>query len=494
MRRIRLLLPEGDMRRWHELLARRLAAEGADVSIALRAGAAADPGLKLVDQIESLLFSRDNFGLCAPAVPGAWLKQADGSADLVFDLSGAATPAADAIFPLFDGAPGDIARDAALLDGRMPRLQLACMRGGACLVLAEATPAHEQPWLLQAGRAAIAARLTTLARSCARQGGGAGEACALRVATPHSAPRFVAGALAGRVRSRLNRLLVHEGHWRVGVRACAAGEGVMERLAWPENGSWTWVADDRRRYFADPFLFEGDGTVHLFCEEYPYATRKGVISACTLDPSGRPGPMRVVLERPYHLSYPLVFRHEGRIWMMPESSTNGTLELYRADPFPDRWVLDRVLIEGMAISDATFFEADGRFWLTATTSEDGGSSWDCLSLFSGPGPLGHWTRCGAGPVLIDASAARPAGRVERRDGELFRPAQDCTRGYGSGLSLCRIDRVDEGGFAQSVLARLAPPAGAPANGVHTLNRGGGFETIDAVGLRARYAPLSGEGA
>ena len=109
-------------------------------------------------------------------------------------------------------------------------------------------------------------------------------------------------------------------------------------------------ADDRRRYFADPFLFEEDGVAYVFCEEFPYATRKGVISVFALDEQGDPGPSRVVLERPYHLSYPVVFRHEGQIWMMPESSANRTLDIYRADPFPYRWTLDRVVLSGVEIS------------------------------------------------------------------------------------------------------------------------------------------------
>ena len=39
--------------------------------------------------------------------------------------------------------------------------------------------------------------------------------------------------------------------------------------------------------------------------------------------------------------------------MMPESGQNRTLELYRAERFPDRWTLDRVLISGAEIGDAT---------------------------------------------------------------------------------------------------------------------------------------------
>jgi hypothetical protein len=85
--------------------------------------------------------------------------------------------------------------------------------------------------------------------------------------------------------------------------------------------------------------------------------------------------------------------------------------------------------------------------------------------------------------LVDVEAARPAGRLFRRGAELWRPAQDCAAGYGSGLTLCRIDRLEETGFAQTAARRLGPPPGTQARGVHTLEVGGGFELIDVFGRR-----------
>jgi hypothetical protein len=87
-------------------------------------------------------------------------------------------------------------------------------------------------------------------------------------------------------------------------------------------------------------------------------------------------------------------------------------------------------------------------------------------------------------VVLDPSSARPAGAVFKRNGELIRPAQDCALGYGRGLAFCRIDRLDEEGFAQSVLAR-AEPLTRSAHGLHTYNRAGPFELIDLFGSRWR---------
>ena len=140
-------------------------------------------------------------------------------------------------------------------------------------------------------------------------------------------------------------------------------------------------------------------------EEYPYATNKGVIGCLAAGEAlGEP---RVVLEESFHLSYPLVLRHKGAIFMLPEMSAACRVQLYRADPFPDRWLPDAVLLEDCRLADATPVLHEGRWWLFATANEDCGSSWDQLHLFHAPDLLGPWTPHAGNPVLIDAGAARP---------------------------------------------------------------------------------------
>ena len=329
--------------------------------------------------------------------------------------------------------------------------------------------------------------LAALIRALVRRGPAEAPPLRPHVATPpRGALARTAASFSDLIARRMRRLVVSDGHWRVGLRRRAPGEAPFAGLDRLEDSSWRWLKDDRRRYFADPFLFEEGGVDYVFCEEFPYATGKGVISVFAVDEVGNPGSPSVVLERPYHLSYPFVFRHGGQIWMMPESGQNRTLELYRADPFPFRWTLDRVLLSGLDIADATPFAWNGDWWLTATTGGTIGSTWDSLSLFGGPGPLGPWTPAFEGPALIDASAARPAGAVFEHKGALWRPAQDCRADYGAGLAFCRIDALAPGVFRQTPMRRFAPRVG-----MHTFNANGRFVAIDAAGARARAAWLDG---
>jgi len=488
---IRLLLPEGRLQRWHATLFDALVRDGHRVAVELRAmNERPRTALLLVEQLERLLYERGRASSCDQIPSGEWTSSREMiSADVIFDLTGAMEPTEGAIAPSYDGLFGDVSRDSALLEGRAPEIALTLVSSHQAYVLARGRPAIERPQVFVRGKSAIADRIATLIRGVARQRALHPVPASLRPDAGGSRPlAFVLQGVASLARRRLARLVAREGHWRVGWRSLEGTPSVVEAQAWPSGAPWRWLRDDGRRYFADPFLFHENGTTYVFCEEFPYATAKGLISVFTLDAAGRPSAPRVALEQSYHLSYPQVFRHGGKIWMMPESSANRTLELYVAESFPDRWKLHSVLLADLSLSDATAFEHDERWWLTATTNERDTSTWDCLSLFSGPSPVGPWSRSGDLPILVDASAARPAGQVVSRGGALWRPAQDCTRGYGSGLALCRIDELRDGVLRQSVVRRLGPPAGAPDQGVHTLNSDERFEVIDAVGqmTRARF--------
>ena len=66
------------------------------------------------------------------------------------------------------------------------------------------------------------------------------------------------------------------------------------------------------------------------------------------------------------------------------------------------------------------------------------------------------------------------------DGTLFRPAQDCSRSYGYGLSVNRIDHLTVTRFEETVVTSLRPEAiSASCKGVHTLSFKDDLMVIDA---------------
>ncbi len=240
------------------------------------------------------------------------------------------------------------------------------------------------------------------------------------------------------------------------------------------------------RFWADPFPL-AHGTKHLvFLEEFMSKTWKGHISVIEIDENGRWSPPYKVLERDYHLSYPFVFQWRDGYYMIPESHRNRSIELYRCTKFPDRWELDRVLMEDVIAVDTTLYEDNGIWWMFVNLANEGESPNDELHLFFADSPLGPWHAHRRNPIRSDVRCARPAGWLFRHNGHLYRPAQDCSRRYGYGISLNKVNELDSSNYSEDVVAGIEPAWRSDIHGVHTFGHAGQLTIIDCLKYGARF--------
>ena len=253
------------------------------------------------------------------------------------------------------------------------------------------------------------------------------------------------------------------------------------------------LTGDSDSYLADPFPFRHQGQNFIFVEKYLYSKNRGCIAVVTADRNGTTGAPQIVIEEPHHLSYPFVFEQYGQVWMIPKSGADRNVWLYRAVEFPYRWTRETCLIKDIEAYDTTPLCDDGRFWFFVSPRLWTSSSWDLLSIYRAESLTGRWTPHAANPVLIDATLGRPAGAFIRRGGRTLRPVQDCARGYGSAVTFCQIDALDESDFAQTPVGRIR----SGAFGCHTYNCRSGLEVIDLFGhlrglreLTTSYGPLA----
>lgn len=286
------------------------------------------------------------------------------------------------------------------------------------------------------------------------------------------------------VRAKLRSLVVRE-QWLLAYRLSRARgpegdvpDGVFYRFRELEP-----PAD---RFWADPFPVVADGRHFVFFEEFPYAAPHAHISVLEVDAKGVPGEPRVVLQRPYHLSYPAVFSWQGEWYMTPETFDRRTVELYRATRFPDAWELVGDLLTDVAAVDATIAEIDGRWWMFAGIVLPGATEATALHLYSAPTPLGPWLPHRRNPVKVDVRGARPGGRVFTHGGRHYRVGQDGAPSYGSGLRVFVIDRLDDDVFQETEVERIAPRWRPGLVGMHTLNAQGGLTVIDIRQVRRRF--------
>jgi hypothetical protein len=246
----------------------------------------------------------------------------------------------------------------------------------------------------------------------------------------------------------------------------------------------------RDRFYADPFLIDRDGRSYLFFEDYRFASEKGVISCCEVDAEGNCGEPRVVLEREYHLSYPFLFTWQGELYMIPETRDNGTIEMYRASEFPHSWVHEAVLIPAVAAADSTLLYYHDKWWLFTAGVLDHASPDETLFLFFANSPLGPWTAHRKNPIVSDARHARPAGCLYIDNGQLIRPGQDCSEGYGYAAHLHRVDVLSETDYQETLVTSITPDWIRGSRGIHTFNQSAQFRVIDCRFLIPRFGAHS----
>lgn len=229
-----------------------------------------------------------------------------------------------------------------------------------------------------------------------------------------------------------------------------------------------------------------DGVYYIFAEEALYSNRRGRIICLTLDDQLEIISTQVVLEQPYHLSYPFIFEFDGELYMLPETRQNNRIELYRCTKFPNQWVFERALIENIAALDCTLAQSNGKWWLFAQIPAEGSSKRGALHLFHADDPIcGDWTPHTNNPVLIDEHSDRPAGRVFYDRGSLIRPGQDGSKRYGYATSFSRIDVLTESTYKETYLHCFQPVDSRKFQAVHTYNSIGGISVIDAILRRPR---------
>ncbi len=288
-------------------------------------------------------------------------------------------------------------------------------------------------------------------------------------ATNLDTAKFVARWARDAAISRLRRRFVGD-NWFIAFRR--QGSGQRFRLLKPPRG----------HFYADPFTVTRDGRDFIFFEDYDKRIAKGVISVVELDAAGNCSQPEVVLDRPYHLSYPFLMEWNGELFLIPESRQNGSIDAYVSNDFPRGWQLRHTLMQGVSAADPTILEHDGKLWLFAAgfgrDLMDNSQNRD-LYVFCSDKLSGPWRPHPKNPVVSDVRRARPAGRPFVSDRGLVRPGQDCSFRYGSAVVLSHIQVLSEDEYSEVPVERIGADWLPGALGIHTFNTGPNLEVIDA---------------
>ena len=192
-------------------------------------------------------------------------------------------------------------------------------------------------------------------------------------------------------------------------------------------------AGEDATFVADPFLLPAPEGWHMFMEVYhgdrtPTAHIGHATSRDGVDWTYE-GP---ALRTDVHNSFPYVFQWDGEYYLLPEEGLpagEATVTLYRARSFPTKWEpVATLLAPDHETSDHVVFRRDGRWWLLVGDMYAGA----VYAYYSDSLVTTRWRPHEQNPVVAERpEAARLAGRpLPGRDG-LVVFYQDCSDEYGA---------------------------------------------------------------
>ena len=209
------------------------------------------------------------------------------------------------------------------------------------------------------------------------------------------------------------------------------------------------VTDVRAEFVCDPFMVKHDSAWYMFFEVMNAETKQGDIGLAVSRDGSSWSYDRIVLDEPFHLSYPHVFRWKNEYYMIPESAGEYSVRLYKAVEFPTEWSFVRTMLKGY-LSDASILRRDGRWWIFAQTTPRLN---DTLRLYHCDDLMGVFVEHPESPIVVgDPNSARPGGRLLAFGDGLIRYAQDDYPVYGNAVRAFEITELTPSSYREREVA------------------------------------------
>ena len=175
----------------------------------------------------------------------------------------------------------------------------------------------------------------------------------------------------------------------------------------PTAAPYSDIAAPPGHSYGDPFVIRWRDRSVVFLEDILMDTGRARLIALELTDEGRCSEPVVILDKPYHLSYPCVFASGNDMFLIPESSEDRSVQLYRATRFPYEWQLEKLLQQDVALVDTTPYYDNGVwYFFTASIAAAGRIVVLCI--------VARWLLDISSPQPdLFGCTARPAGRRAR---------------------------------------------------------------------------------
>ena len=198
--------------------------------------------------------------------------------------------------------------------------------------------------------------------------------------------------------------------------------------------------NDSTVFLADPFFITAKDTIYIFFEYQMKKSGADIAVMKSVDGFNFKYDT-IVLDESFHLSYPNVFKYKTEYYMLPETKSSNNVLLYKAHNFPYDWRISDTLIKNVRLKDPSIYLSDSLNFLVASDDNLNLYMYESDSLF------GKWEKKKRKSLVSVGSESRPAGRIFLDENKkITLPLQNCTQGYGYGVSLYNLDFDNNGSY------------------------------------------------
>lgn len=227
-------------------------------------------------------------------------------------------------------------------------------------------------------------------------------------------------------------------------------------------------------FWADPFFIKHNNKKYIFFECFNYFSKKGSIQCFELK-DNRIINKKTILKEDYHLSYPHIFKHRKKYYLIPESNENNKTSIYECIKFPFSWKKINTIFKGEKVCDTTIVFKNKKFWLFVNKTQGDPSEFNKKLYIYKSDKINFKNLKSAqdNPVINNLKSSRSAGSIFKRNKSYFRPAQINKKNiYGYGFTINEIMNLNLHKYNQVETFKVTPKSFNNKNicGVHHYDR------------------------
>lgn len=254
------------------------------------------------------------------------------------------------------------------------------------------------------------------------------------------------------------------------------------------NNNFMLIRNPLRYWAADPFIIYDNGFYYIFAELYDRIKRKGEIGYCILTEDGKIGKKwKVIMKSNIHFSFPYIWKNGNEYYMMPESSKEEQLCIYKAINFPEEWEKIETIMTGVRFSDSVFVHSKH------IMTYDNESEPKKLILI-GKNNEGSYNIIRE--IVDNDLKYRPAGKGFYCAEKMIFPFQDGNGSYGKGINFLSVNVENDklllgANIEYSLYVESTNFWKYNYIGIHTYNYDQDYEVVDFRSRRFNFFSLFG---